>query len=387
MRFLSAMLFFSCLLGPGQGARAQASFARAAGPQWPTDSVSVRLQAALDNFLRVRDDAAARPAYVWPPAALETAALLDELTGLEQNAEQPANPYRLYLTNLVRLDSVNYLLQLAALGVQDQAPRLRASFELRAKRAPGRFLFYSPLPFHTAAWRQRQIGTVRFHYPAAFPKKAATSYAHQVALFDKKLSSPGVLTDYYLCDNLPAALQAVGVAGKADYRGYAHNSLSARQPGRLLKLSGDNGPDQFDPHDLWHERLRNVVAASTINKAVDEGCAFSYGGSWGIGWPVILRQFQAYAQARPNEDWLATYPTAASVSTGAQRPLLVRYVINALIVQQLERTKGFGAVQQLVSCGTYESTNERYFQTLERVAGITRTNFNAAVRALLLASR
>lgn len=382
MRFLPATLFFSCLLGSGQGARAQASFARTAGPHWPTDSASVRLQASLDNFLRVRDDAAARAAYVWLPAALETAALLDELTGLEQNAAQPANPYRLYLTNLVRLDSVNYLLQLAALGVQDQTPRLRASFELRAKRAPGRFLFYSPLPLNTATWRQRQIGTVRFHYPAALPKKAATSYANQAALFDKKLGNPGCLTDYYLGDNLPAVLQAVGVAGKADYLGYAHNSLSARQPGRLLKLSGDNGPDQFDPHDLWHERLRNVVDASIINKAVDEGCAFSYGGSWGISWPVILRQFKAYAQARPNEDWLATYPTAASVSTGAQRPLLVRYVINALIVQQLERTKGFGAVKQLLSCGKYENTNEQYFQTLERVAGISRATFNATVGAL-----
>lgn len=387
MRFFTAFFLFICGLCQAQLALAQTSFARnAAGPGWPTNSVSIRLQTALDAFLRGRDDPTARAAYIWPPAALETAALVDELAGLEQTAGPPAVTYQLYLTNLVRLDSANYLLQLAALGVQAQTPRLRASFELRAKRLRGRFLFYSPLALHTATWQQRQIGVIRFHYPTALAKKAAVSYARQAAFYDRKLAGIGPQTDYYLCDNLPVALQLLSLGGKADYQGSVHNRLSARQPGRLLVLSGDEGPNQFDPHDLWHERLRNVLAASVINKAVDEGCAFSYGGSWGLSWPLILQQFRAYAQARPGEDWLATYPTAASVSVGAQRPLLVRYVINALIVQQLERTQGFGAVKQLLSCGKYEQTNAQYFQALERVAGISRANFNATVRTLLQAA-
>ena len=388
MRHWNALAIFVFLLGQGSLARAQTSFTRnAAGPGWPPDSASVRLQASLDNLLRLRDDGAARAAYLWPPAALETAALLDELAGLEQAAGQPASGYRLYLTNLVRLDSANYLLQLAALGVQDQTPRLRASFELRAKRVGGRLLFYSPLQLNATSWHQRQIGAIRFHYPGALDRKAAATYAEQAAFFDQKLSSVGVQTDYYVCGNLPGALRLVGIDSKADYQGKVHDRLSARQPGRLLVLSGDKDTDQFDPHDLWHERLRNVVAASLINKAVDEGCAFAYGGSWGLSWPVILAQFRAYAQARPGPDWLALYPTPASVSTGGQRPLLVRYVINALIVRDLERTKGFGAVKTLLSCGSYEPTNTHYFEALEQVAGISRANFNATVGALLRATK
>jgi len=390
MKSFKIWLIFAGLLGLGCPARAQTNSAslalNAAGPAWPTDSTNVRLRASLAAFLRVRNEEAARAPLVWPPAALETSALLDELSDLEQNTSQPANPYQLYLTNAVRLDSANYLLQLAALGVQGQTPQLRASFGLRAKRVNGRFLLYSPLRANTAAWRQRQIGSVRFHYATELPKAAAT-YAKQAAVFDKKLANSSQLTDYYVCENLPTALQLVGLNGKSDYQGYAHNNLSARAPGQLLVLSGDSGPDQFDPHDLWHRQLRNVLAAKLINKAVDEGCAFSYGGSWGLSWPVILRQFRAYAQARPQEDWLATYPTAASVSTGTQRPLLVRYVLNALIVQQLERTKGFAAVKELLSCGPYEPTSARYFQTLERVAGISPANFNATVQTLLTAAQ
>ena len=388
MRHWNALAIFVFLLGQGSLARAQTSFARnAAGPGWPPDSASVRLQASLDNLLRLRDDGAARAAYLWPPAALETAALLDELAGLEQAAGQPASGYRLYLTNLVRLDSANYLLQLAALGVQDQTPRLRASFELRAKRVGGRLLFYSPLQLNAASWHQRQIGAIRFHYPGALDRKAAAAYAEQAAFFDQKLSSVDVQTDYYVCGNLPGALRLVGIDSKADYQGDAHNSLSARRPGRLLVLSGDAAADRFDPHDLWHTRLRNVLAADSINKAVDEGCAFTYAGSWGIGWPQILSQFRAYARARPGADWFALYPTSASVSTGTQRPLRVSYAINALIVQELERTQGFGAVKELLSCGKYEPTNARYFTTLERVAGISRASFNTTVEALLRAAR
>ena len=383
--FTSLLLGF--LLSAGPLARAQTSFGlNAAGPAWPTDSVSVRLQAALGAFLQVRDDPAARTAYLWPPATLETLALLDELTGLEQAAGPPAATYRLYLTNLVRLDSANYLLQLAALGVQDQVPRLRASFALDVKRVGSKFYFYSPLQRQTAAWHTRQVGAVRFHYPTELPQKAAATYAAQAAAFDKKLGNNGQQTDFYLCGNLPTALQIIGLDGKADYQGDARNSLSARQPGRLLVISGDNGPDQFDPHDLWLQRLRNVMAPNIINKAADEGCAFSYGGSWGIGWPTILGQFRAYAQARLTEDWFANYASAASVSTAAQPPLLVRYVLNALIVEELERTKGFGAVKELVSCGKYEKTNAQYFQTLKRVAGITPANFNATVWKLLQAA-
>ena len=384
MRVCSTALLLGFLLGYGPWARAQTSLVQnAAGPPWPTDSVSVRLQAALNAFLRVRDDPAARAAYLWPPATLETLALLDELTGLEQAAGPPAAPCRLYLTNLVCLDSANYLLQLAALGVQDQAPRLRASFALDAKRVGNKFMFLSPLQRQTAAWRTRQVGAIRFHYPTVLPQKAAATYAAQAAAFDKKLGNAGQQTDLYLCNDLPTALQIIGVTDKADYQGVARGSLSARQPGRLLVISGDSGPDTFDPHDLWHQRLRNTVSPNVINKAADEGCAFSYGGSWGIGWPVILQQFRAYAQARPSEDWFASYASTASVSTAAQRPLLVRYVVNALIVQHLERTKGFGVVKELVACGKYENTNAQYFQTLERVAGITPANFNATVWNLL----
>ena len=385
MKFFTAALVLALLGGYRPAARAQASFGlNAAGPAWPTDPASTRLRAALDAFLPLCQDSAARAAYLWLPTALETMALLDELADLKLNAGPPAAT-RLYLTNLVRLDSANYRLQLAALGTQGPVPQLQASFGLDAKLAGGKFLFYSPLARQTAAWHTRRLGAVRFHYPTVLPRKAAAAYAAQAAAFDRKLGNAGQQTDFYCCDDLPTALQALGLTHQADYQGQAHGSLSARQPGRLLVVSGDDGPDQFDPHDLWHQRLRNVVAPAGINKAADEGCAFLYGGSWGIGWPLILKQFRAYAQARPAEDWFGTYASGASVSTGAQPPLLVRYVINALIVRELERTKSFGAVRALVCCGKYEKTNTRYFQTLERVAGITPANFNATVRTLLQA--
>ena len=56
---------------------------------------------------------------------------------------------------------------------------------------------------------------------------------------------------------------------------------------------------RFDPHDLWHERLRLVMKSEVINRPVDEGCAYLYGGSWGYTWQEIITKFKKYAAKTP----------------------------------------------------------------------------------------
>ena len=46
---------------------------------------------------------------------------------------------------------------------------------------------------------------------------------------------------------------------------------------------------------------------------------------------------------------------------------------NALIVQKLERTKGFAAVLELLTCGKYEKGGENYFKVLEKLTGINKS--------------
>lgn len=345
----------------------------------PDSAASHRLLASL-NALLYRPGPAPS---VLPAESLATTALLEEVRGAEHSAA-PNDPgaYPAYLTNVVRLDSLHYLLQLANVGVTGATARLRASYELIAQREGTEFLFYAPLRRNTAAWHSKTLGGYVFYYQTGLPKRAA-ALVKAATFFDHKLQAPSQQTTVYCCRDLTEALRLIGVTYKLDYVGLTHGTLSARAPQRLLLLAQEKEVTNFDPHDLWHQRLRNVLPANVINKPVDEGCAYLYGGSWGITWPQILGLFQQKVSAGPPPDWLAAYENPVNFNDSQQRPLLTAYVINALIVQKLERDKGFTAVQQLLSCGKAEKGNANYFKALEDATGITKSNFNAAVGALI----
>ena len=65
---------------------------------------------------------------------------------------------------------------------------------------------------------------------------------------------------------------------------------------------------------------------------------------------------------------------------------MAAYVINALLVQKIEKEQGFAAVMELLSCGKYEKGNENYFKALEKITGINKANFNAEVWKLVRAT-
>jgi hypothetical protein len=194
--------------------------------------------------------------------------------------------------------------------------------------------------------------------------------------------------DLYCADNFPEALQLTGVDYKAEYNGYARNTLSTITGNRKVSVNGvlTSGFNSFDPHDLWHERLHNVLSTSIINRPVDEGTAYLYGGSWGLSWKQILDKFKAYAKANPTADWLLLYNQSKNYDEGAKYPLNVDFVINALIVQKLEREKGMPAVMKLLSCGKKEQENANYFKTLGELTGVTKETFNVYVWGLIRAA-
>jgi hypothetical protein len=121
-----------------------------------------------------------------------------------------------------------------------------------------------------------------------------------------------------------------------------------------------------------------------INKPVDEGCAYLYGGSWGISWSQILKTFKEKVSSNPNTDWLVLFDgKQLNFGDSKEKHLMADYVVNALIVEKLEKEKGFPAVKELLSCGKYEKGNENYFKALEKLTGINKSNFNESVWALI----
>jgi hypothetical protein len=349
------------------------------------DSVQGKLLiASLNDFLNQLSKPNSGNTLVLKDVLPETSALIDEMRDMaDGKGADKKNIYPCYITNAAMLDSTSYLIQLAYMGVANSVPVLRAAFTLTAQKAEGRFYFGSPLKNNTRGWQIKKDGSFSFYYSSALNLDKVNIYVKKAKEFDKRLHAPNYQTQVYLCDNLPKAMRLLGIDYKLDYNGYGQSNLSAFENNIDLSLTGREVNDQaaLDLHDLWHSRLHRAVSVTIINKPLDEASAYLYGGSWGISWPEIFKRFKSYMG--DNKDWLTAFNDNKNFGTSQQYHLYVSYVINALIIQQLEKDKDFAAVIELISCGKKEAANENYFKALEKITGITKANFNDRVGKLV----
>lgn len=357
----------------------------------PKDTLAANnLIKSLNGFLSLGEKPNKENTFVLKEDLLETSMLLDEMKGIEKSGKiNDNNFYKGYLTNIVQIDNINFLIQFSYIGINENVPILLASFEVLAKQKENQFYFSSPLKRNTISWQTKKIGNCTFHFKNILNSKKASEYVKAVATFDDKLKAKSGQIEWYGCEDLPEILQTIGVKFKLDYNGRVTSTFNANENNTILLLSGASNVsfNSFDPHDLWHDRLRNVISSSITNKPVDEGCAYLYGGSWGIGWVQILKTFKEKVSSKPNSDWLMLYEQFYNFGESKQKHLLVSYVINALIVEKIEKEKGFPAVIELLSCGKYEKGNENYFKVLEKLTGINKSNFNASIWQLIKESK
>lgn len=353
----------------------------------PKDSLETKkLIASLNDLLIAKEKPNEENTFVYNKENLETYILLDEINGIEKSGKFKSDSfYKPYLTNIVRLNETEYYMQLSYIGVNENTPIIRASFELMAHKVKDQFTFSSPLIRNSSSWKTRKTGNCTFHYKGEINDKTAVNYEKAVRSFDKKLNVVNQQTDIYFGGDLPELLKMIGVEYKSDYNGRETSTFTSKAGNRLLIVRGNNDTrfDSFDPHDLWHERLRNAVSPEKINKPIDEGCAYLYGGSWGILWKDILKTFKAKVAKDPQKNWLELYGKFDNFGQSKATHLMAEYVINALIVQKIEKEKGFSSVVEFVSCGKYQKDNENYFQVLEKLTGISKSNFNEKVWELI----
>lgn len=175
-----------------------------------------------------------------------------------------------------------------------------------------------------------------------------------------------------------------GVEYKSDYNGMLESSSTSELGNRKLIVLGNSNStfSNFDPHDLFHDRLSLIIPRSKVNKPVDEGCAYLYGGSWGFTWKEIFKAFKEQIANTKTTNWLEIKEKPVSFKTG-NFPNQADYIVNALLVKKIEKEKGFAGVWELLNVGPFEKGNEKYYQTLERLTGITKTNYNDEIWILI----
>jgi hypothetical protein len=348
-----------------------------------------QLISALNGFMAQKEKPNKENTYVLKADLPETSALLDEIKGMEQNyALKDNNFYKCYLTNVIDLDEHNYIVQFSYLGINDGMPLLHASFKLLAKKQDGQFYFDSPLKQNTAGWKVKKYKGITCYYADSLNSagSVAKAYLQKVSFYDRKLNIAPQPIEFYYCNNFTEAQQILGIDYKADYNGSKTDGLSSNENGSTLIIAGW-GPDliRLFSHDLFHSRLA-VVMKTNVNRPVNEGCAYLYGGSWGYTWEDVMVKFKKYAAENHNADWLNLYINSIKLEDD-DKPIYIAYVLNALIVQKIESEKGFGPVMELLGCGPREKGDENYCKALDKLTGITKADFNAEMWKLIKAEK
>ncbi len=352
----------------------------------PADSVQAKsLISSLESFLQETTKPNKENAFIWKEQLTETSALLTELKGMGNgNTPDQKSSYSCFLDNIVLMDSTDYIVQFSYMGQYQGSTGIRASFKLLAKKIDDHYSFYSPFQRNTQTWKVKKTGKIDFYYRTSLNTSLINEYVKKANEFDKKLHAPDYITKIYFCDNTQEALELLGVTYKADYNGLAHESFAAFENNQSLLIFGSNpsDPELLDIHDCWHMRLRYAVPRANINRFVDEGCAYLYGGSWGYSWPYIFNKFKLYMGS--GTDWLTAYAENKNFGESAEKHLYAAYVINALLAQKIEKDKGFAGVIEFLNSGKKQKDDENYFKALNKIDEINRSNFNATIEKLIV---
>ena len=352
-------------------------------PKLNTESTA-RLTASLTDLLRHAENPTLGSNRVAASNQPTTAPLLKELKGLCARGDNTTF-FVPYLSSVVA-NEPELRLQLTYAGVLDGKPLVRAIVELIARDGEHGYTFAAPLARNTSTWSRTQHGRHTLLFATPPDAERVTAYFAKLDEYDTRLGNTACPGSFYCTASFAEAQRLIGLSYRSDYAARTTGALSGRTPEHYVFVDAcylSPAAELFDPHDLWHDRLRLNVPAEDIHRPVDEGAAYLYGGSWGLTWPAILADFQDYAAKHPAADWLALYEANFNFTPRSRFPLHVDYAINALLIEQLEAKHGFAAVRKLLTCGPKVAGNGNYFERLEQVTGITRETFAEHVRQLL----
>jgi hypothetical protein len=150
----------------------------------PKDSVvSTKLTASINDFLISAQKPNEENKFVLDSEKVETFILLDEINGIEKSEEYKDDFfYKPYLTNLVELKNNDYLVQVSYIGLNENTPILRASFEFIAHKIDNSYKFSSPLIRNAGNWKVEKIGNEIFHFKKSINKQKIAEYTKLIKI-------------------------------------------------------------------------------------------------------------------------------------------------------------------------------------------------------------
>ncbi|MBK5722858.1 hypothetical protein JGH11_18465, partial [Dysgonomonas sp. Marseille-P4677] len=344
-----------------------------------------KLKNSLTNFLLTIKNKEKTNKWISPDNLSETQILLDEIQGFVNNDTLEFMPH--WINCELLPDKTSYSIQVAYISLSESQPLLRAIFEFIAYKKDDNFLFASPLKRNTKEWKTKTEGHLIFHYQNNIAENVINQYIKIVNDYDQKLGI-NPISEFYFCDNcqdMTSLLRLTGITYNMAYNGFSWNMTDFKIQDRIIALYGQNMSRQeiVDPHDVFHGRASIAIPQNLRNHYMVCGCAYVYGGSWGISWDNIKKMFKEKMSSDKNADWQKLYFDRFNFGESQEKHLLVTQFINALIIEKVEKEQGFSAVLKLLSSGNMYKEKDKFFEILKAVTGIDETNFNSEISQLI----
>lgn len=353
----------------------------------PEDSLETKsLLASISGFLSAAQENSEN-SWVKPSEYVETKFLIDEIYEIQKNeAFENDSFYKPYVTNIIPIEENEYVVMISYIGVHNDSPILRASFELLACLQGEKYLISSPLKRYTQDWKTKTIHNHHFHYPNSLDDKKAQNFADRVIFYDEQLDNNTGMYHYYLIQDGLNTSKLIGVEYKVDYNGWK-NSLrwESDHENTSVWVANEGRVFGYDTHDLWHNRLRRVIPRNEIHRRVDCHIATLYGGIWGFSWDELFPIFYEKFTIDSNVDWLDHKAKKSHFLTNGIRGERKNYTddfVGALLINKIEKEIGFDKVWELLKTKRTKDDKE-YYEVLEKLVGISKKNYNREIMKLI----
>lgn len=236
-----------------------------------------------------------------------------------------------------------------------------------AKKEGEEYKLYNALPINRLNWLNTRIGLVNYYYPSNH--KFDTLKARKMEAFIneicKNLDVEPIPFTYYMADDFDEIQRLRGF----DYwMGMGGEVKPTGRGGSDLVFCSGMGENYF------HEPYHVLIGPHYTNGHwwISEGMATYLGGSRGQPLEWHLKRINTYLQSHPEID----LNNMLKLST-MDEYTDYRYVIGGLIVKRVFEKGGWNLLKEFMNSGT---SNEDYYNAIEKYLGVRRTDLNKYLR-------
>jgi hypothetical protein len=283
------------------------------------------------------------------------------------------------LINLYPVENEQYSITIAYIN-NNEIGRI---FTFIVKGNNGKFVFANPIKYNTKYWKTTTIGTITLYYPDTINTIRAEVFNRKNIVVASKLRLPVRNWDLYMCRNYQEALQLQGCLYEFGSNGSVNNG-DIVDPKTLFSVMNN---EDFS-HDVLHIYAANI-RGKVRNSTAEEGIAYNWGHAYYADSNGEIPEQQALVSAL--REYIKTHSEIKLLDLfyknpnilaeyGIPRPISVKSTISGIICDEVEKQKGVDGIIELMNCGRGD---ENFFNSIDHLIGINRSNFEEKVFKLL----